>query len=538
MDRRLLSSIAAARSFVKRVILALRPLCAILFFAADQVAFACVNCLIVRGGTLLDQRKKRVDGWGCLVGLILIVLVGFVGWRWTRYQAWLKRIPAGVTLAGVPVEGTTPKEAVERLVGAYSGPITLHYRDQRLSLSPQAVDFSIDVEATRSALDAQLDENRDLETFLAYLVGQYPPPVDIPVDATYSPEALQSALENVAREYDRQAKPPVPQLSTGSYIPGEPGYHLDIAESAPDIIQALMSTAEREAHLVVQVEEPPPPDISLLQAIVENQLSDFEGVASVFFKDLQTGDEININTGVAYAGMSIVKIAIMEEAYRQLDQAPDLATVKLLTETMTLSGNFTANQLLRLTGDGDPYQGIQRLNSSMRKLGLINTFMATPYDEEVVPPTIVTPANSRTDIDTNPDPYMQTTPLDMGLLLEMLYYCSQGGGALMSVYPDDFSTDECQAMIDHMLGNQLSGEEGVPVLIAAGVPLEVPVAHKHGWVADTRADAALIFTPGGDYVLVIYLYSPGGWVDWDQTNALMSSISQAVYLYFNPPTGS
>lgn len=485
---------------------------------------------------MLDQQRRQFDGWGCLLALILIVLLGFVGWRWTRYRDWLKRIPAGVTLAGVPVEGATREEALERLLGAYNGPVTLYYDGQRLSLSPKAVEFSMDLEAARAALDAELKKNKDLDTFLAYLVGQYPPSVDILVETTYSPDALQSALENVAREYDRPAKPPVPQLSTGSYLPGEPGYHLDIPASTPAIERALISTTEREAQLVVRIEDPPPPDISLLQAIIDNQLSSFSGVASVFFKDLQTGEEISINAQVAYAGMSIVKIAIMEETYRYLAQSPDVATTRLLTETMTLSGNFTANQLLRLTGEGDPYQGTQRLNSSMRKLGLINTFMATPYDEEVVPPTIVTPANSRTDIDTNPDPYMQTTPLDMGLLLEMIYQCSQGGGALMLIYPDAFDTAECRAMIDHMLGNQLSGEEGVPVLIAAGVPLDVPVAHKHGWVADTRADASLIFSPGGDYILVVYLYSPGGWVDWDETNALMSTVSQAVYLYFNPPT--
>jgi beta-lactamase class A len=84
------------------------------------------------------------------------------------------------------------------------------------------------------------------------------------------------------------------------------------------------------------------------------------------------------------------------------------------------------------------------------------------------------------------------------------------------------------------LGNQLSGGDDVPVLIAAGLPEGVSIAHKHGWVDDTRADAALIFTPGGDYVLVIYLYHPG-WVDWDQTNSIMTRISQLLYAYFNPP---
>jgi hypothetical protein len=275
----------------------------------------------------------------------------------------------------------------------------------------------------------------------------------------------------------------------------------------------------------------------LLGRIIENELTLFPGIASVFAKDLQTGEEISINAHVAYAGMSIIKIAIMEEGYRYLDEPPDVDTTKIMTETMTLSGNFTANLLLRMIGEGDAYRGTGILNRSMQRLGLVNTFMATPYDEDVVPPTIITQANSRTDLNTEPDPYMQTTPADMGLLLEMVYQCSKGGGALTYIYPGELNAEECQAMIDHMLGNQLSAEGDVPVLIEAGLPDDTLIAHKHGWVADTRADAALVFTPGGDFVLVIYLYQPG-WVDWEQTNSNMTRISRLLYNHFNPPASS
>jgi beta-lactamase class A len=229
-----------------------------------------------------------------------------------------------------------------------------------------------------------------------------------------------------------------------------------------------------------------------------------------------------------------VKIAIMEEAYRYLSQPPDPDTTKILSETMALSGNFTANLLLRMIGEGDAYRGTEVLNQSMQRLGLVNTFMATPYDEDVPPPVIITQANSRTDLNTAPDPYMQTTPQEIGLLLEMIYQCSHGGGALELIYPGQLTVQECQAMIDHMLENQLSGAEEVPVLIAAGLPTNTPIAHKHGWVDDTRADAALVFTPGGDYVLVVYLY----WVNWDQTNSLMSLVSEMLYNHFNVPGGS
>ena len=153
--------------------------------------------------------------------------------------------------------------------------------------------------------------------------------------------------------------------------------------------------------------------------------------------------------------------------------------------------------------------------------------MATPYEEVIIPPTIVTPANSRTDITTKPDPYMQTTPLDAGLLLEMIYQCSHGGGALMVAYPGDLAIDECNQMIEWMSTNRIDS------LVEAGVPVGTRVAHKHGFTGDTHADAALVFSPGGDFVLVVFLYHPQ-WLEWEESAPLIADIATATYNYFNP----
>jgi len=482
----------------------------------------------------LIEKKKQRNYNGCLLLFVFLILGGFLAWRWYHFNRWRAHLPPGMTLAGVPVEGINREEAIERLLGAYNGPAVLHYIDRPLPLFPEEIGFKIDVEATVAALDAALAEFGGVGGYLKYLLGQHPESINIPVQAIYSSEALRAYLERVSQQFDQDAKPPIPQLSTGGYLPGEPGHELDLEGSIPLVEAALLSTSKREAELVVNQKSPPQPDFELLGQVVESELASFPGIASVFAKDLQTGDEIAINADVAYAGMSIIKIAIMAESYRYLDQTPDLDTTKILTETITLSGNFTANLLLRMIGEGDAYRGTQVLNASMRQLGLGNTFMATPYDEDVVPPTIVTKANARTDLNTEPDPYMQTTPMDMGLILEMIYECSHDKGTLKFVYPDSFTKEECAAMLEHLLANQLTGEDDVPVLIAAGIPSGTPIAHKHGWVADTRADAALVFSPGGDYVLTIYLYNPG-WVDWDQTNSIMTRISQLFYAYFNPP---
>jgi hypothetical protein len=131
---------------------------------------------------------------------------------------------------------------------------------------------------------------------------------------------------------------------------------------------------------------------------------------------------------------------------------------------------------------------------------------------------------------------MQSTPDDMGVLLEMIYQCSKGGGALMVAYPGSFTPDECQQMLDIMKQNVITDAEGIPTLVRGGLPDGTPLAHKHGWDFDTRVDASIAFTPGGDFVLVVYLNTPQAWVEWDVANGVMVDIARAAYNYFNPAT--
>jgi hypothetical protein len=83
-------------------------------------------------------------------------------------------------------------------------------------------------------------------------------------------------------------------------------------------------------------------------------------------------------------------------------------------------------------------------------------------------------------------------------------------------------------MIDFLSRN----EEGV--LIMAGVPQDVEVAHKHGWTTDTHGDAGIVFSPGGDYVLTMFLWADTEWLPVSISFPLIEGISAATFNYFNP----
>jgi len=123
---------------------------------------------------------------------------------------------------------------------------------------------------------------------------------------------------------------------------------------------------------------------------------------------------------------------------------------------------------------------------------------------------------------------MQTTPEDMASLLTMLYQCSQdGSGGISVVFPDKVTQKECQSIVKLLSRNKIA------TLIEAGVPEGIAVAHKHGFgVGDTIGDAGIVFSPGGDYVVVIYVWHPE-YLEWEYSAPMVANISRMIFNYFN-----
>ncbi len=115
----------------------------------------------------------------------------------------------------------------------------------------------------------------------------------------------------------------------------------------------------------------------------------------------------------------------------------------------------------------------------------------------------------------------------MGRLLAYIYTCSLGRGPIRETFPDEVTAEECQAMIDLMLRN--ADRER----LVAGIPEGIPVAHKSGWIPDMKADAGIVFSPGGTYVVSIFVWEPASLTD-REGNPRIAALSWAVYAFFNP----
>jgi beta-lactamase class A len=276
-----------------------------------------------------------------------------------------------------------------------------------------------------------------------------------------------------------------------------------------------------------------PPDLRYLASRFDAFLDQQENIlASYTVIDLQTGQMIARNGDLAISGTSMVKIPILVETYRALDDAPSPAETRLITETATLSGNYTANLLLELiAGQPDAFAGAQIVTQAMRRLGLYNTFIAVPYDEEPraqYMATYVTPANQQTEPTTDPDSSMQTTTRRHGAAAADDLRVQPGCSRFWPTITGGVSwRHECAAIIEVMTQNRIEA------FIEEGVPDGVPLAHKHGWVGDTHGDAGLVLAEQ-PYVLVVILHRPG-WLEWADSTVMIAELARLAYAHFNDP---
>lgn len=465
---------------------------------------------------------------------VLIILLGlYVGREAWFYLLLRQTLPTGAQIASVDVSGLSLEEAGAAVARAYGQPVVVVGQDnQWVDVTPADIGFQLDLRAMLAEAQAARDRQPWWIGFLGYLIKAPLEPVVAPLRAELDEARLRTAVEAAARQTAQPPTPPRIAEESLLFLPGADGFTLDLDASLRAVRAAFERPTERRAALALTPAAAPPLDMVLLSAVLSDYLAAHKGlIGSVFVRDLRSGDEVSLNADLALSGMSIVKIAILVEVMRAVDLPLSFDQQKLVNETAIYSGNYSANLLLDVVaGQDNAYLGVDILTASLQRLGLRNTFIVTPYEEPSRPgrETLRTPANSVADLPTDPDPSMQTTAEEMGILLSAVYECSRGSGALLALYPDRLSAEECALVLD-VLSLNMEGN-----LIRYGVPEGIKLSHKHGWASNTHGDAGVVYSPGGDYVIVLYLTQPGSsWLVAETSFPILRGLSQIVYNYFN-----
>jgi beta-lactamase class A/uncharacterized protein YraI len=257
---------------------------------------------------------------------------------------------------------------------------------------------------------------------------------------------------------------------------------------------------------------------------------------ALYFQDLQTGEAFTYGNNIAFSGTSLTKIAILLAYFGVTDISPDLAASRDIANTMICSENVATNRLLSVIGGGDALTGAENTTQLLRELGMTRTFITAPYDTTTPLATSTPPPRAaqipRTDADqtrANPNITNQMTVDEMGWLLANIYQCAYNeSGPLIDNFDGRFTPQECRKIMYVMSENTVDG------LLKAGAPEEIRVAHKHGWVPDTHGNAAVFFTPGGDYVITMMLHEPTFLNFVTDSLPTLAHTSMRVYNYYNP----
>ena len=481
-----------------------------------------------------------------LTATIILTIISLID-----YSRQRNNYPAGMTIGGVPVGGLSPQEASERVLLVYNTPIEAQYGENIIHIDPPVVGFELDIESMLTAADLLRTGGSFWGGYWNYLWNQTPPSTAIPLRAIISEEDLRSYLQNeIASRYDIPPEPARPIPGSAGFAPGQPGQVLDIDRAVLLIEDALRSPFNRTVSLTFQRSEATRPTLNNLEILLQQtiNLAGYDGVFGLYMLDLQSGQEIHFamdkgeqipsEPDVAFTASSTIKIPIMLSYYvKNGPDALDQRTSDLILNMIRKSENPPADALMeRLNSATGPLI----VTEDLQKVGLENTFIAgffcNVYDPCPLLERISTPANQRVDVFTDPDAYNQTTTSDMGMLLADIYQCATtGGGALVAAFPGQITQEVCQQMISFLAADKIG------VLIEAGVPEGTQVAHKHGWISDAGSgviknisDSAIVYTPGGNYVLVMYAYHPVQAV-WEPVSELFADLSQIVYNYFNLP---
>jgi beta-lactamase class A len=517
---------------------------------------------------LSDYRGQQGNSaFFLLLSSIIILLIGvlILGNELVQYSTIYsdanKTFENNVIIGGVPVGGISESARLEALNDTYvHQPILLRYNGSPILLSPAEIDFELDTDAMQIAANAQVESDFWGGFWNYFWRRDQSQTINVALMADYSSGQLRAYVEELALRYDPQSSTAGFDLATYTFQ-GSTGYtRLDVNATITLIETALFEPdpAKRVIELPTTTVQGQTPTIETLREAVLQYLNrpdkqlfyDNSGnsAVSVFVIDLQTGEEMGIQQNVLQTASSTIKIGVIANYFRQQTAEPPANYKFLLAAAVICSDNSSANQIMDYPNQPLEYQGIRNVNDTICQAGAVNTKinshldLGLPEDSPGIPigyySIVDIPAcpgttvqSVDTNITTDYDRSNYTTAADIGTLLMQMYDCAEYGSGLHTIFPEEITQTECRWMIEILRGTRFMRFSEL------GVPLGTDIAHKVGYAGETFGDAAIVFSPGGDYVFVMYVWETdsdnNGLTDinkWD----MIADVSRIVYNYFNP----
>lgn len=241
--------------------------------------------------------------------------------------------------------------------------------------------------------------------------------------------------------------------------------------------------------------------LSGLKQQLKNLTARYGGTWSVYVKNLETGDVLNLNDQAMYPA-STIKTFAMASIYDRIanKKLSYNSTIKTLLRNMiTVSDNESFNELVRYHSSSHSFiSGTAVVNQYLKK----NNYTKTRCHSSLHPSA----SSFMSDGSRN-----TASAKDCGLLLEKIY----NGTCVSAKYSKE--------MLNLLLAQTRRWK------IPAGIPSGIKVANKTGETSAVQHDTAIVFGKKTDYVICVFSTGAG-------EGSLVSgiqSVSRAVYNYLN-----
>ena len=264
-----------------------------------------------------------------------------------------------------------------------------------------------------------------------------------------------------------------------------------------------------------------------LLSLLEQTIDGFNGNIGIYVKNLKTGKTTAINGDTIFPTASIVKVPIlvgvMDKIQKgELDYNQELNYKdSLLYEGVDILGSFKTDEkivlkkiimLMLTTSDNTASLWLQSLAGTGTR---INALLDSAGLK-------ITRINSRTPgRESNRSIYGwgQTTPKEMGILLEMIYK------------DQIISVEACERM-QRCLGRNFWDENEA----ISQVPPYIEVFSKNGCVDSVRSEVLLVNAPHNPYIFCIFTKNNKDtrWTHDNEAWALARIISKELWDYFEP----
>jgi beta-lactamase class A/predicted GH43/DUF377 family glycosyl hydrolase len=334
---------------------------------------------------------------------------------------------------------------------------------------------------------------------------------------------------------------PTRTMTGYAFLPGRVGWTLDVTATQQALRAALDGDAPQVSVGVVTDVLPAALTLTDVYPLLLDIAGHFDGFTGFYVQDLATGDEIRHHTYVTTSGMSMIKPAIMATAYRSITRPYDAELQDAMSQMIAHSINEKSNYVILQIGGGDFQAGLERINETLRDLGMHQTYIRQAYRTEKGPfydpipiperlPAAVPPEDQ---VNLWPDTAMQTSLSDQVILFEALYRCTEGEGRLLAAYPH-LTPQDCWEMLDLLKTNPTR------TFLGPGFADDVPMAHKNGFgggsATDERMNVGLIWPPDGrPYLVGLYQWDDQDWIHWLRVWPQQIEFSTTLYNYFTMP---